>query len=247
MPGSRVGDEPLAVRIDLTDAVDRGWAWIARPGTWLTSHQKVAIVAETRSAQTCRLCRDRKVALSPYTVAGAHDCGGELTDAFVEVVHRVRTDSGRVTHAWYERMLGEGVSDGEYVEIIGVVATAIALDTFNRALGQRFAPLPTPQAGTPSHYRPAGARHQLAWVPTLEPDDITAGDPDIYARYHPPYNIQKALSLVPEAMLAFFDLDEVFYLQEQEILDFDNEYRAITHDQMELVAARLSALNRCYY
>lgn len=247
MTTSRPDAGQMAIRDDLIAAVDRAWAWIARPGAWLSARQKVAVVAEARRAPSCRLCRERAQALSPYTVDGDHDATGELAEALVEVVHRVRTDSGRLTKAWYEAMRERGVGEGAYVEVVALVATAVALDTFSRGLGRPQAPLPAPQPGEPSRYQPAGAHHQLAWVATLEPADITPEDPDIYARYHPPYNIQKALSLVPEAMLAFFDLDETFYLQEQEILDFATEYRAISHDQMELIAARLSALNRCYY
>ena len=235
------------IRQDLVDAEGRAWAWLARPGTWLSADQKLAIAAETRNAGECRLCRERKVALSPYAVAGEHDSLGELPGTMADVVHRIRTDSGRLTKAWYGQVLEGGVSDGEYVEIIGIIATITALDTFNRGYGRPTAALPQPIAGAPSRYRPAGARHQLAWVPTLEPEDITPDDPDIYAAYHPPYNIQRALSLVPDAMMAFFDYDEACYLSEQEILDFDTEYRALSHDQMELVAARMSALNSCYY
>jgi len=235
------------IREDVTDAEARAWGWIRRSGTWLTARQKVAVAAEVRQAQACALCAERKAALSPYTVAGAHGAASDLPAVMVEVAHRIATDSGRVTRAWYESVLEQGMLEGEYVEILGLVATTIALDTFSRGYGRPLAALPEAQPGQPSRYRPAGAKHQLAWVPTLEPGDLTPDDPDIYAGYHPPYNIQKALSLVPEAMQAFFDLDETFYLQEQEILDFAHEYRALTHDQMELIAARLSALNRCYY
>jgi hypothetical protein len=247
MGRSRHGGSEIPIRPDLVEAEERAWAWLARPGTWLDASQKLAIAAETRNAHLCRLCRKRRDALSPYQVPGEHDSLGELSEAMVDVVHRIRTDSGRLTRTWYGQVLESGVSDGEYVETIGVIATITALDTFSRAYGCQQKGLPRPIPGAPSKYRPAGAKHQLAWVPTLEPGDITPDDPDIYAAYHPPYNIQRALSLVPDAMMAFFDFDETCYLSEQEILDFDTEYRALSHDQMELIAARLSALNGCYY
>ena len=247
MTSSRPIIASVPLRQDLADAEQRAWLWLSRPGTWFSGHQKLAIAAETRQALHCDLCRRRKDALSPYTVDGTHDSLGELPDAMVDVIHRVRTDSGRLTKSWYGRMLESGVSDGEYVEMIGVIATITALDTFDRGYGRPMTPLPAPVDGEPSRYRPVGAKHQLAWVPTLEPGDITPDDPDIYAPYNPPYNIQRALSLVPDAMMAFFDYDETCYLSEQEILDFDTEYRALSHDQMELVAARMSALNSCYY
>lgn len=237
----------VEIREDLAQAETRAWAWIGRPGTWLDASQKLAVVAETRQAPDCPLCRERKTALSPYTVPGEHSAASDLPAVMVEVIHRISTDSGRVTHTWYQHMLERGLTAGEYVEILGLVATTMALDTFSRGYGRPPSAPPKAVGGEPSRHQPTGAKHQLAWVPTLEPADLTAEDPDIYAAYDPPYNIQKALSLVPDTMQAFFDLDETYYLQEQEIVDFANEYRALTHDQMELIAARMSALNQCYY
>ncbi len=57
----------------------------------------------------------------------------------------------------------------------------------------------------------------------------------------------RAMSLVPRAVIDFFDLDEALYLPNDAIRDFDNEYRALDHRQMELVAGRVSALNQCFY
>jgi hypothetical protein len=37
------------------------------------------------------------------------------------------------------------------------------------------------------------------------------------------------------------------YLRDEEIRDFDTEYRAISHAQIELIAARASSINACFY
>ena len=60
-------------------------------------------------------------------------------------------------------------------------------------------------------------------------------------------NIHHALSLVPQEVFNFFDLDVELYLNDHEIRDFTREYRALTHPQMELLAGRVSVLNGCYY
>jgi hypothetical protein len=60
-------------------------------------------------------------------------------------------------------------------------------------------------------------------------------------------NIHRALSLVPEAVNGFFDLDDAMYLPDALLRKFEEEPRAITHAQIELLAARVSALNRCLY
>ena len=37
------------------------------------------------------------------------------------------------------------------------------------------------------------------------------------------------------------------YLPDRQLRDYGTEYRAITHAQIEFLAARMSALNRCTY
>jgi alkylhydroperoxidase family enzyme len=86
----------------------------------------------------------------------------------------------------------------------------------------------------------------LAWVSTVAPEDVSAGDPNPYP-LHGEKNIHRALSLVPQEVANFFDLDVELYLKDHEIRDFSTEYRAISHAQIELIAARASVINRCYY
>src|SRR5436190_2451461 len=86
-----------------------------------------------------------------------------------------------------------------------------------------------------------------AWVPWIEPEDLTEAEAGIYPTVRPPANIHRAMSLVPAEVRSFFDLCEHHYLGPLEMRDFGREYRAITHAQIELLAARVSALNRCFY
>ena len=236
----------LQIRDGLAYELERAWSRIAAPGTWWTGAERVAIAAEARNAPSCELCRRRKEALSPYTVAGEHDALGALGAPLVEVVHRIATDAGRLKRSWLRAMLGGDLTEEQYVETVGVVALITALDTFDRALGRAPRPLPAAQPGAPSRRRPAGAKLDLAWVHTVAPQDLTPDDPDPYA-VHGEKNIHRALSLVPQEVFNFFDLDVELYLKDHEIREFEREPRALTHAQMELLAARVSALNDCYY
>ena len=238
--------QSLPIRKDLSDAIERAWVHLASPGTWWTGADRLRMVAETRNALECGLCRKRKVVLSPYTVHGTHDSLGVLPDAVVDVIHRLRTDAGRLTESWFRTILDAGLTDAEYVEIVGVVATTTALDTFDRALGAPERPLPQPRPGEPSRKRPAGAKVQIAWVPTVAPQDWLPGETNPYLRYGG-VHIQQALSLVPDTVVGFFDVDCELYLQQDQIRDFATEYRAISHAQMELIAAKASHLNGCFY
>ncbi len=236
----------IPIRDDLVAAHQSAWRRLAHPGTWWTGAQRVAIAAETRQAILCNLCQQRRAALSPHAVSGAHDHLGVLPEQVVDVIHRIRTDASRLTATWYQRVTEGDLSDAEYVEIVGVVATLIAIDTFTHALGLTMHELPLPADGAPSRYRSTGAKIGMAWVPTVAPEDVTEADPALYAHLSGAH-IHRALSLVPDEVLGFFDLDAAQYLPDAALRDYGREYRAITHAQIELLAARVSVLNACFY
>ena len=113
---------PLPVRDDLLAAHRRAWQRLARAGTWWTGAERIAIAAEVRHAWQCSLCQARKVALSPYTIAGTHDCLSQLSESAIDVIHRVVTDPGRLTQAWFGKTMAAGeLTDAQYVEIVDVV------------------------------------------------------------------------------------------------------------------------------
>ena len=55
------------------------------------------------------------------------------------------------------------------------------------------------------------------------------------------------MSLVPTETIAFFELDAAQYLPDSALRDYGTEYRALTHVQIEYLAARVSAINQCVY
>lgn len=240
------GQPELEVREGLAREVARAWTRLASPGTWWTGAERLAIAACSRAARQCPLCRTRKAALSPYGIDGVHHGATSLDPALVDVVHRITTDAGRLRRRYVESAFADGITEPQYVEAVGVIALVTALDTFDRALGLGERPLPAPLAGEPSRWRPAGEERGFAWVPTCPPEALAGQAIDPYP-VHGAKNIHRALSLVPQEVFHFFDLDVELYLWDQQIRDFDHEYRALTHPQMELVAGRVSALNGCYY
>lgn len=243
----QINGQAFPARDALMGAVSDAWDRLARPGTWWTGAERIAIAAEVRSALRCRLCRARREALSPYAIDGAHDVGfSSLLPETVEAIHRLATDAGRITERWVRGLCDGPLGEERYVEIVALVAIVTGLDTFDHALGRPLRDLPQPMAGAPSRRRPVGAKRNLAWVSTLAPEDVGPVDPNPYP-LHGDKNIHRAVSLVPQAVIDFFDLDVELYLKDHEIRDFAREYRAISHAQIELIAARTSALNRCFY
>lgn len=233
------------MRKGIPESHGRAWAAIAAPGTWLTGERRVAVAAEVRHARGCALCARRKAALSP-NVPGEHDSLGQLSAAEVELVHRVVSDPGRLTEIWVRSVLARGLAEGEYIEIVGLIAMVMMMDTFSRALGVPERALPAPQPGEPTRYRPPGAKKQAAWLALVEPEDTVPADGPMYPHPRVGY-IYRALSLVPQSVRDYWALAFEHYLPSEVIYKFDRSIRAITRPQTEILAARVSALHQCAY
>lgn len=234
------------MREDLASAVAEAWSAIGRAGTWLTGAERVQVAAETRAAPECRLCAARAAAVSPYGIDGAHDRATDLPDAWIEAIHRIRTDPGRLTSSWLDRVRQGGLDETHYVELVSITVIVTGIDTFRRTAG--LAPLPLPEVvpGRPTKALPQGAAPSSAWVRHLAPRDVGPEDPPLYAD-RAGAHIHRALSLVPRSMMHFWDLFERMYLPQAAMREFDREFRAIDHAQIEMLAARVAALNHCTY
>ena len=241
---------PFPVRPDLLDACRDGWARLGAPGTWWTGAERIAIAAEVRRVSSCELCATRKSSLSPYGDNRRHDETACVLPPFaVEAVHRIVSDPGRITERWVQEAVNE-LDDTRYVELIGVVATVVMVDTLAAGIGVRQAVLPDPIDGTPNRQRPNGLAIHSAWVPTVVPE---AAEGDLAAWYSilrlsplipsEPENvgtipkITRALTLVPSEQLAYGAFIMTGYLSVHEI----------SQAQEELLASTVSSANGCYY
>jgi len=237
---------PVAVREDLLAAHRRAWRRLAQAGNWWTGAERVAIAAEVRNAWQCSLCKARKAALSPYTIAGTHECISTLSQSAVDVIHRAVTDPGRLTQAWFERTMASGeITDAQYVEIIDVVVAVVSIDSFCRGIGVPLHPLPTPEPGEPSHYRPATAQLEAAWVPMIPVEGAIGAEADLWSTGRVG-NVIRALSVVPDAVRQLMDLSTAHYVPRDRLMDF-TWGRSLSRAQMELIAGRVSALRGCFY
>ena len=239
---------PVPVRADIPAAHSQIWQKLAEPGTWWTGAERVAIPAEVRKAGQCQLCAERKAALSAAAVHGRHDSNGVLSAPVVEMIHKISTDPGRLSKQWYEQLLVDGLEDTQYIETLGVVVRTVSIDSFCRGIGIAPHPLPTPVTGEPSRRRPPAARVDVAWVPMIPSGEETGPDADLYRGVRAP-NVIRALSLVPdEVRSSIYILLPAQYMQDRNVGDPTSDPgRAISRPQIELLAARVSALNQCFY
>ncbi|RMD86226.1 MAG: hypothetical protein D6815_00290 [Candidatus Dadabacteria bacterium] len=231
---------------DIVDAHRALWSHIGSPGTWWTGTERVALAAEARAADSCRLCGERKGALSPNAVQGKHDGPGTLPEAVVDTVHRIRTDPGRLSRDWFERLTGSGLDQAPYVELVGVVSLLTGVDYFARSLGVDLLDLPKPRDGEPSRRLPESAKPGEAWVPMIAPEDASGPEADLYGEMTIVPNIMRALSLVPDEARALQRSSNAHYLPAEQIPN-PTVRKTLDRLQIELVAARVSALNECFY
>jgi hypothetical protein len=193
------------------DVILRSWRTLGSPGAGWTGRDRVSMIAEARSAQRN----------DPVT--------GDLDEATTEVVRTVASAPWTIRRPWVESLIAGGMKTHQYVEAVGVVARAVAIDSFLQSLGLDPEQLPTPEDATPTGALDERARRVRAWVPMVGGASIT-----------------QALSLVPSENTALETLHGALYLKFEEMSDPDPG-KDLTRAQMELVAARTSAINECFY
>lgn len=241
-------DAPYPIRSDLADAFRKAWDWIAAPGSFWTGAQRVAIVAEARLAKEDFLRRGGVLPLSPSAVERDYDVSGELPEAASEAIHRIVTDASRISKGWLDRTLAAGLSEGAYVELLGVVVMSISIDAFHRALGLAPEPLPAPVAGEPTGEVPAGLVPGPGYVATLDKAAAVGPYEDLFPPLPQIPNVLRALSQVPSNVRMLSTLSSAQYLPHERLGNLGaNTGRALSRSQIELVAGRVSALNECFY
>jgi hypothetical protein len=194
---------------------------LARPGDWWDGASRRALMEEARAARGCPRCRE----------AGAHEATRGLPEAAVDVVHRVVSHSGRLDRCWAEGRIGQ-LGDGRYAEVVGVTAITVAIDVTARSIGEPPPSLAHPVDGPPAGDRPSGVGDVGAWIPMTE-DKLLA-------------NVSRALSLVPRTNGTWRALVTESYSRGPQMLELVWD-RALSRPQIELMAARVSRLEECFY
>lgn len=243
------GFTDLAIRPDLPAAYAQAWSIISRSGNGWTAAERISMVQASRDAWSCSFCVQRKMALSPNAVSGGHTAVEGLPDPAIDAVHRIVTDPNRLTRAYVQELAEDGLSNEQYVELLGVVVAALSIDEFHRALSIPLEPLPQPaDTNAPDGYRPPGAKANGFWVDSVEPADLSPAEADLYGGAPNMANVIKAMSLVPDSVRLLSLLGGAQYLAPSEVANPEsNGGRALDRMQIEFIAGRVSSHNECFY
>jgi len=155
---------------------------------------------------------------------------GTLPMAATEAARTVASEASSIRPSMIAGWEAAGLDPFAYVEIVGISAIVTALDVAAIGLMRPEKPLPSGQPGEPSRSKPDGAEVTDGWVPTIGP----AWAPE-------------ALSAVPAERDAMNTVHGPLYLTMEQMLDLDVERNGMSRAQLELVAARTSMLNDCFY
>lgn len=208
-------------------AVDDAWSALARPGAWWTGAERVAIAAAARNAAPRPLWD-----AAPDLAAMSRDAAGAVLSPFVAgLVERVAVEPSSLTRDTVRAIASE-IGDSAYAELASVVCQVVAVDQLAAAVGADRRPLPDPGPGHPSRGRPEGMA------------DV-GGHIDMTADAVGP-NVARSLSLAGDDHIRWRNLVFAMYSGD-EFMDMVWSTRALSRPQVELLAARTSALNECFY
>jgi hypothetical protein len=221
---------PSAVDRGTVDALHRRvLSELATAGDWWDGASRRAIMEEARAARVCEHCFEHPSPSASTT--DRHGSREPLSAAAVEVIHRVVNHSNRLTQQWAEVQIGE-LGDAQYAEVVGVTAILVALDVYTRSIGDPPYELLPAVGGPPSAERPDGVGDVGAWIAMTE-EKLLA-------------NVTRALSLVPRTNVTWRALVNDSYSRGPQMLELAWE-RALTRPQIELIAAKVSTLQECFY
>jgi len=157
------------------------------------------------------------------------DADTGLDPLLTEAAHSVSAAAHLITREWVDDLLARGLTVEQFVEVVGVVSRLAAIDAYVRGTGSREEPLPQHVAGEPARRRNPDVRLRQAFVPT-----------------HPEDGARYALSAVPAEEDDRDRLHAQLYLSMEQMGDLTYQ-GLLSRAQMELLAARVSFLNDCFY
>lgn len=219
------------IRADLIETHQAVIASLGTPGSFWSGAERVAIAATVRTAVEQP---DRPPWYRP--AHEAHPQVGEtpLPSAAVGAIWRLTNHPSTVTESWCAETIAGLDEPEQYVELLGLVAVVNAIDRFARIVDRPLVELPTPSPGRPTRAFVDGAAVTTHWVPTATGE----------------FNgmVLQSLTAVPAVETLVHDMAATHYMPIAVMLsEWDYDRGTLDRRQIELVAARTSFNNDCFY
>lgn len=162
---------------------------------------------------------------------GLATSGPDLKPIIARTVERVAVEAMNSRSEHVDAWQADGLDVLAFVELVAVVARISSIDSYRIGIGAPLDELPEPVPGEPVQAIDDRAVTSNAWVPTVG----VALAPT-------------SLSALPNEKATKELVSKQWYLTDEYVHKYDAEPgREITRPQMELVAARTSYLNECFF
>ena len=155
-----------------------------------------------------------------------------LSSEALEAVRKIAADAGTIDRSWASNQIA-ALGEGPYAEMVSIVASVTAIDAFSEALGRPNEPLPSAAGGSCSQDKSKSTADIGGYLPMVDP-------------WEGP-NVSRALSLVPTANQLFMTNVSSMYGGNGGGFNDMVWDGPLSRPQAELLAARVSSINECFY
>ena len=216
------GPQAGCVRQDIVDAHRQTWQSIARAGSFWSDGNRIEIAKQARvaRAQRSELSFNRSYPDST------------LSSEALEAVRKIAADAGKIDRSWASNQIA-ALGEGPYAEMVSIVASVTAIDAFSEALGRPNEPLPSAAGGSCPQDKSKSTTDIGGYLPMVDP-------------WEGP-NVSGALSLVPTANQLFMTNVSSMYGSNGGGFNDMVWDGPLSRPQAELLAARVSSINECFY
>jgi|TARA_B100000902_G_scaffold345549_1_gene351683 hypothetical protein len=214
------------VTTEIIESFQIVWDHLGLPGSWWTGEERIGIASEVRKSNPRKLW-ENVGELKNY----AKDSDEILSPYVKAVVRIVANETSKIDQQIYGEII-KSIGEDKYAELAALVSQVIAIDHLCDALGIEREELPEPKEGDPRFERPHGLVDGVAFLPTFSADDL----PHVAVSLSLAQADNARRMLLVRAMYSGSSFGEMVW-----------EHRNLTRPQIELVAARTSALNECFY
>ena len=216
------GPQAAYVRQDIVHAHRQTWKAIASAGSFWSDVDRLEIAKQARAARSQR---------SDLPLNRSYP-DSRLNRDTLETVRKVAADAGKIDRLWAKKQIAS-IGDGPYVELVAIVASVSAVDAFSEALGRPREMLPKATGGSCSGVKSENATDIGGYLPMVDPWDGP--------------NVSRALSLVPAANALFMQNVSSMYVGKGGGFNDMVWDGPLSRPQAELLAARVSSVNECFY
>ncbi len=212
----------IDVREDIADAHRQTWDALAQAGAFWSGVDRIEIAKQARAARSQR----KELAFNRVYPTS------QLTAQALDATRKIAADAGKIDRAWASQQVAS-LGAGAYAELVSIVAAVSAIDAFCEALGRTHEPLPEPYGGSCHAALADGASDIGGYLPMVDP-------------WEGP-NVSRALSLVPSANELFMKNVRSMYGGNGGGFSDIVWDGPLSRPQAELLAARVSSINECFY